>query len=69
MEEKINKFFKDNENLDNLELDHDQIAIMRFPEAATYLTFKKLRLIVSRLLKCLEFDPEEFDKLLEAAEC
>jgi len=42
-------------------------------EAATYLTclIKKLLLIVSRparLLECLEFDPEEFYQLLEAAE-
>ena len=42
----------------------------KFPVAATYLTFlsKKLRLIMSRLLGCLEFDLEEFDQLLEAAE-
>lgn len=43
------------------------------PEAASYLTclIKKLLLIVSRparLLECLEFDPEEFYQLLEAAE-
>ena len=43
------------------------------PEAAAYLTclIKKLLLIVSRparLLECLEFDPEEFYQLLEAAE-
>ena len=42
-------------------------------EAAAYLTclIKKLLLIVSRparLLECLEFDPEEFYQLLEAAE-
>ena len=43
------------------------------PAAAAYLTclIKKLLLIVSRparLLECLEFDPEEFYQLLEAAE-
>ena len=43
------------------------------PEAAALLTclIKKLLLIVSRparLLECLEFDPEEFYQLLEAAE-
>ncbi len=43
------------------------------PEAASHLTalIKKLLLIVSRparLLECLEFDPEEFYQLLEAAE-
>jgi microtubule-associated serine/threonine kinase len=43
------------------------------PDAASYLTalIKKLLLIVSRparLLECLEFDPEEFYQLLEAAE-
>ena len=43
------------------------------PEAAALLTclVKKLLLIVSRparLLECLEFDPEEFYQLLEAAE-
>ena len=117
MEEKLNKFIQDHENLDDLELDHDNIAIVRFvhhqllemardcvaksrerlvtsgyfyemsenleklllqtrdksPEAAAYLTslIKKLLLIVSRparLLECLEFDPEEFYQLLEAAE-
>ena len=30
MEEKLNKFTQDHENLDNLELDHDNIAIFRF---------------------------------------
>ena len=117
MEEKLNKFIQDHENLDDLELDHDNIAIVRFvhhqllemardcvtksrdklvtsgyfyemsenlekllmqtrdksPEAAAYLTclIKKLLLIVSRparLLECLEFNPEEFYQLLEAAE-
>ena len=117
MEEKLNKFIQDHEKLDDLELDHDNIAIVRFvhhqlvemardcvtksqdrlvtsgyfyemsenleklllqtrdkcPEAAQYLTclIKKLLLIVSRparLLECLEFDPEEFYQLLEAAE-
>ena len=43
------------------------------PDAASHLTalIKKLLLIVSRparLLECLEFDPEEFYQLLEAAE-
>ena len=43
------------------------------PDAARHLTalIKKLLLIVSRparLLECLEFDPEEFYQLLEAAE-
>ena len=42
-------------------------------EAASHLTalIKKLLLIVSRparLLECLEFDPEEFLQLLDAAE-
>ena len=111
MEVKLNKFIQDHENLDDLELDHDNIAIVRFvhhhhcvtksrdklvtfsgdfyemsenqekllmqtrdksPEAAAYLTcqIKKLQLIVSRparLLKCLEFNPEELYQLLEAA--
>ena len=30
MEEKLNKFIQDHENLDDLELDHDNIAIVRF---------------------------------------
>ena len=121
MEEKLNKFIVDHEKLDDLEepinLDHDNIAIVRFvhhqliemardclvksqdslitsryffemaenleklllqtrdksAEAAQYLTclIKKLLLIVSRparLLECLEFDPEEFYQILEAAE-
>ena len=43
------------------------------PDATSHLTalIKKLLLIVSRparLLECLEFDPEEFYQLLEAAE-
>ena len=121
MEEKLEKFINEHEKLDDLgepvNIDHDNIAIVRFvhhqliemardcltksqerlitsryfyemsenleklllqtrdksAEAATYLTclIKKLLLIVSRparLLECLEFDPDEFYQLLEAAE-
>merc|ERR1719510_1035197 len=62
-------FYEMSENLEKLLLQtRDKSA-----EAATYLTclIKKLLLIVSRparLLECLEFDPEEFYQLLEAAE-
>ena len=121
MEEKLEKFINEHEKLDDLgepvNIDHDNIAIVRFvhhqliemardcltksqerlitsryfyemsenleklllqtrdksAEAAAYLTclIKKLLLIVSRparLLECLEFDPDEFYQLLEAAE-
>ena len=62
-------FYEMSENLEKLLLQtRDKSA-----EAAQYLTclIKKLLLIVSRparLLECLEFDPEEFYQLLEAAE-
>ena len=62
-------FYEMSENLEKLLLQTRD----KSPEAATYLTclIKKLLLIVSRparLLECLEFDPEEFYQLLEAAE-
>lgn len=57
------------ENLERLLLETKD----KSPEAAAELTgvIKKLLLIISRparLLECLEFDPEEFYQLLEAAE-
>ena len=62
-------FYEMSENLEKLLLQTRD----RSTEAAQYLTalIKKLLLIVSRparLLECLEFDPEEFYQLLEAAE-
>ena len=62
-------FYEMSENLEKLLLQTRD----KSQEAAAYLTslIKKLLLIVSRparLLECLEFDPEEFYQLLEAAE-
>eukprot|EP00095_Tigriopus_kingsejongensis_P010940 maker-scaffold234_size243041-snap-gene-1.26 protein:Tk10940 transcript:maker-scaffold234_size243041-snap-gene-1.26-mRNA-1 annotation:"microtubule-associated serine threonine-protein kinase" len=62
-------FYEMSENLEKLLLQTRE----KSPEAASHLTalIKKLLLIVSRparLLECLEFDPEEFYQLLEAAE-
>jgi microtubule-associated serine/threonine kinase len=62
-------FYEMSENLEKLLVQTREKSF----EAATYLTclIKKLLLIVSRparLLECLEFDPEEFYQLLEAAE-
>jgi len=62
-------FYEMSENLEKLLVQTRD----KSPEAASYLTclIKKLLLIVSRparLLECLEFDPEEFYQLLEAAE-
>lgn len=57
------------ENLQRLLVETNE----KSPEAAGEIAriIKKLILIISRparLLECLEFDPEEFYKLLEAAE-
>lgn len=62
-------FYEMSENLERLLLETKE----KSPEAAAELTgvIKKLLLIISRparLLECLEFDPEEFYHLLEAAE-
>lgn len=62
-------FYEMSENLERLLLETRE----KSPEAAVELTgvIKKLLLIISRparLLECLEFDPEEFYHLLEAAE-
>ena len=62
-------FYEMSENLEKLLSQTRE----KSPEDASYLTclVKKLLLIVSRparLLECLEFDPEEFYQLLEAAE-
>ena len=62
-------FYELSENLEKLLVQTRD----KSPEAAALLTclIKKLLLIVSRparLLECLEFDPEEFYQLLEAAE-
>ncbi|XP_049313805.1 uncharacterized protein LOC105227351 [Bactrocera dorsalis] len=62
-------FYEMSENLERLLLETKD----KSPEAAAELTgvIKKLLLIISRparLLECLEFDPEEFYQLLEAAE-
>ena len=62
-------FYELSENLEKLLVQTRE----KSPEAAALLTclIKKLLLIVSRparLLECLEFDPEEFYQLLEAAE-
>ncbi|TRY75715.1 hypothetical protein TCAL_08679 [Tigriopus californicus] len=62
-------FYEMSENLEKLLIQTRE----KSPEAASHLTalIKKLLLIVSRparLLECLEFDPEEFYQLLEAAE-
>uniref|UniRef100_A0A0K2V2B8 non-specific serine/threonine protein kinase n=1 Tax=Lepeophtheirus salmonis TaxID=72036 RepID=A0A0K2V2B8_LEPSM len=62
-------FYEMSENLEKLLAQTRE----KSPEAASHLTalIKKLLLIVSRparLLECLEFDPEEFYQLLEAAE-
>ena len=62
-------FYELSENLEKLLVQTRE----KSPEAAALLTclVKKLLLIVSRparLLECLEFDPEEFYQLLEAAE-
>ncbi|XP_055858037.1 microtubule-associated serine/threonine-protein kinase 3 isoform X2 [Episyrphus balteatus] len=62
-------FYEMSENLERLLLETKE----KSPEAAVELTgvIKKLLLIISRparLLECLEFDPEEFYHLLEAAE-
>jgi microtubule-associated serine/threonine kinase len=62
-------FYEMSENLEKLLSQTRE----KSPDAASYLTalIKKLLLIVSRparLLECLEFDPEEFYQLLEAAE-
>lgn len=62
-------FYEMSENLERLLCETKE----KSPEAATELTgtIKKLLLIISRparLLECLEFDPEEFYHLLEAAE-
>ncbi|XP_026473119.1 microtubule-associated serine/threonine-protein kinase 3 isoform X2 [Ctenocephalides felis] len=62
-------FFEMQENLERLITETKE----KSPEAAVEITslIRKLLLIVSRparLLECLEFDPEEFYHLLEAAE-
>lgn len=62
-------FYEMSENLERLLFETKE----KSPEAASELTgiIKKLLLIISRparLLECLEFDPEEFYHLLEAAE-
>lgn len=62
-------FYEMSENLERLLAETKE----KSPEAAAELTgiIKKLLLIISRparLLECLEFDPEEFYRLLEAAE-
>jgi microtubule-associated serine/threonine kinase len=62
-------FYEMSENLEKLLIQTRE----KSAEAASHLTalIKKLLLIVSRparLLECLEFDPEEFYQLLEAAE-
>ena len=62
-------FYEMSENLEKLLAQTRE----KSPDAASHLTalIKKLLLIVSRparLLECLEFDPEEFYQLLEAAE-
>lgn len=62
-------FYEMSENLERLLLETKE----KSPEAAVELAgvIKKLLLIISRparLLECLEFDPEEFYHLLEAAE-
>ena len=62
-------FYEMSENLEKLLSQTKE----KSTEAASHLTalIKKLLLIVSRparLLECLEFDPEEFYQLLEAAE-
>ncbi|XP_065090879.1 microtubule-associated serine/threonine-protein kinase 3 [Ochlerotatus camptorhynchus] len=62
-------FYEMNENLERLLLETKE----KSPEAAPEITgvIKKLLLIISRparLLECLEFDPEEFYRLLEVAE-
>ncbi|XP_058456384.1 microtubule-associated serine/threonine-protein kinase 3 [Malaya genurostris] len=62
-------FYEMNENLERLLMETKE----KSPEAATEITgvVKKLLLIISRparLLECLEFDPEEFYRLLEVAE-
>lgn len=62
-------FYEMSENLERLLYETRE----KSPEAAAELTgcIKKLLLIISRparLLECLEFDPEEFYHLLEAAE-
>ena len=62
-------FYEMSENLERLLYETKE----KSPEAAAELTgvIKKLLLIISRparLLECLEFDPEEFYHLLEAAE-
>lgn len=62
-------FYEMSENLERLLSETKE----KSPEAAAELTgvIKKLLLIISRparLLECLEFDPEEFYHLLEAAE-
>ncbi|XP_054720628.1 microtubule-associated serine/threonine-protein kinase 3-like [Uloborus diversus] len=62
-------FFEMSENLERLLIECQE----KSPEAAQYLKglIKKLLVIISRparLLECLEFDPEEFYRLLEAAE-
>ena len=62
-------FYEMSENLEKLLAETRD----KSPDATSHLTalIKKLLLIVSRparLLECLEFDPEEFYQLLEAAE-
>lgn len=62
-------FYEMSENLERLLLETKE----KSPEAAVELAggIKKLLLVISRparLLECLEFDPEEFYHLLEAAE-
>ncbi|GFY47238.1 hypothetical protein TNIN_1291 [Trichonephila inaurata madagascariensis] len=62
-------FFEMSENLEKLLCE----CIEKSPEAVQYLKglIKKLLIIISRparLLECLEFDPEEFYRLLEVAE-
>ncbi|KAG8196773.1 hypothetical protein JTE90_014505 [Oedothorax gibbosus] len=62
-------FFEMSESLEKLMFE----CIEKSPEAVQFLRglIKKLLVIISRparLLECLEFDPEEFYRLLEAAE-
>ncbi|GIY18509.1 hypothetical protein CDAR_527592 [Caerostris darwini] len=62
-------FYEMSENLEKLLSE----CIEKSPEAVEYLKslIKKLLIIISRparLLECLEFDPEEFYRLLEVAE-
>lgn len=62
-------FYELSENLERLLVETKE----KSPEAAAELSgvIKKLLLIISRparLLECLEFDPQEFYELLEAAE-